>query len=262
MWLKRLNRAWRLFGTGFCFFAFGLGGLIFGIVVFPLIFVFIRNPNTRKGIARRFVSNSFKLFMAIMSGLGVLSYEIKGSENAVIGHNQIIIANHPMLIDVVFLVSLFPMADCVIKEAITENPFMRSVVSSTDYIPSGNTGILLKTCVRRLRSGASLLLFPEGTRSVLGEALDFKLGAASFAVKAKAEVLPVTIQCDQPQFLSKNEPWYRIPSEKPFISIQIYPPQTLEELIPADLHPNQATRDLNDAFLDFFNSKLKSLPNP
>ena len=105
MWLKRLNRAWRLFGTGFCFFAFGLGGLIFGIVVFPLIFVFIRNPNTRKGIARRFVSNSFKLFMAIMSGLGVLSYEIKGSENAVIGHNQIIIANHPMLIDVVFLVT-------------------------------------------------------------------------------------------------------------------------------------------------------------
>ena len=256
MWLKRLNRAWRLFGTVFSFFLFGLGGLVIGIVVFPLIFVFIRNPDTRKSVARHFVSNAFKLFLAIMSGLGVLSYEIRGSENAVIGHNQIIIANHPMLIDVIFLVGLFPMTDCVIKEAITKNPFMRSVVSSTDYIPSGNIGKLLKTCVARLKSGASLLLFPEGTRTVPGRPLEFKLGTASFAVKAKAGILPVTIQCDQPQFLSKNEPWYRIPPEKPFITIQIYPSQTLEELVPKGLHPRQATRELNSAFLDFFNSEL------
>lgn len=256
MWLNRLNRAWRLFGSGFGFFLFGVGGLVFGMVVFPLIFVFIRNPDTRKNVARRFVSNAFRLYLALINGLGVLSYEIRGSENAVIGHNQIIIANHPMLIDVIFLVGLFPMADCVIKEAITKNPFMRSVVSSTDYIPSGNIGKLLKTCVARLKSGASLLLFPEGTRTVPGKPLEFKLGTASFAVKAGAEILPVTIQCDQPRFLSKNEPWYRVPPEKPFITIQIYPSQTLEELVPSGLHPQQATRELNSVFLEFFNSKL------
>lgn len=255
-WLSRLNWLWRLFGSGFGFFLFGLGGLVIGIVIFPIIFVFIRNHGTRQTVARRLVSSAFKLFLVIVKGLGVLSYEVKGRENAVVGRNQIIVANHPTLIDVIFLVSIFPMADCVIKEAITRNPFMRSVVLSTNYIPSGNTGKLLNTCVSRLKSGASILLFPEGTRSVPGKPLDFKLGAASFAIKSNAEILFSTIQCNQPRFLVKGEPWYRIPPEKPFISIRVYPSQALDTMIPAGMHPREATRDLNETFLKFFQGKL------
>ena len=254
--LKRLDQIWRLFGTGFCFFVFGLGGLVLGIIVFPLVFVFVRNPDTRQRVARRLVSNAFKLFLAVISGFGVLSYEIKGAENVIDGNNQIIIANHPTLIDVIFLVSLFPMADCVIKEAITRNPFMRSVALSANWIPSGNTGQLLKTCVTRLKSGASLLLFPEGTRSVPGQPLKFKLGTASFAVKAGADILPVTIKCTQPGFLVKHQPWHRVPPDRPFISIQIYPSQPLDAFVSPGLHPRQATRDLNAAFLEFFENKL------
>jgi len=253
---RQLDFVRRLIGTGIGFFLFGLGGLVIGIVLFPLIFIFIRNRDARQTVARKLVSNAFKLFLVIVKGLGVLSYEIEGVENAVVGNNQIIVANHPTLIDVIFLVSLFPMADCVIKEAITRNPFMRSVVLSTNYIPSGNTGQLLKTCVSRLKAGASLLLFPEGTRSIPGKPLDFKLGAASFAVKSNAEILFITIHCNQPRFLVKNEPWYRIPPERPFVSIRVYPSRSLETLIPEDLHPRQAIRDLNTAFLNFFNSKL------
>ncbi|MGA9573136.1 MAG: lysophospholipid acyltransferase family protein [Lysobacterales bacterium] len=256
VWRKQLDRVWRFFATVLGFFLFGLGGLVIGLVIFPLIFVFVRNPETRQILARRLLSGAFKLFLFIFESLGGLSYEIKGAENVIAGNNQIIIANHPTLIDVIFLVSLFPMADCVIKEAITRNPFMRSVVLSANYIPSGNTGKLLVTCVKRLKSGASLLLFPEGTRSVPGQRLDFKLGAASFAVKAGADILPVTIQCTQPRFLVKDEPWYRVPPERPFFSIQVYPSQPLDTLIPEGLHPRQATRELNKAFLDFFESKL------
>jgi len=258
-WLKRLkqlNRIWRLFGSALGFFLFGLGGLVIGIFIFPLIFIFIRNRDTRQTVARKLVSNAFKLFLVIVKGLGVLSYEIEGMENAVVRRNQIIIANHPTLIDVIFLVSIFPMADCVIKEAITKNPFMRSVVLSTNYIPSGNTGKLLNTCVSRLKSGASLLFFPEGTRSVPGKPLDFKLGAASFAIKSDADILFITIQCDQPSFLAKNEPWYRIPADRPFFSIRVYPSQPLDTLIPAGINRRQATRGLNEAFLEFFKSKL------
>jgi 1-acyl-sn-glycerol-3-phosphate acyltransferase len=255
-WRKQLNQIWRLFATGFGFFLFGLGGLVIGIVIFPLIFIFVRNRETRQTVARQLVSNAFKLFLAIVKGLGILSYEIVGIENAIVGQNQIIVANHPTLIDVTFLVALFPMADCVIKEAITRNPFMRSVVFSTNYIPSGNTGKLLNTCVSRLKSGASLLLFPEGTRSVPGKPLEFKLGTACFATKSKADILFITIQCTQPRFLAKNEPWYRIPADRPFYSIRVYPSQPLDTLIPAGMNRRQATRRLNVAFLEFFKSKL------
>lgn len=255
-WLKQFNQLWRLFASGFGFFLFGLGGLVIGIVIFPLIFIFVRNRDTRQTVARQLVSNAFKLFLAIVKGLGILSYEIVGMENAIVGRNQIIIANHPTLIDVIFLVSLFPMADCVIKEAITRNPFMRSVVISTNYIPSGKTGKLLNTCVSRLKSGASLLLFPEGTRSAPGKPLDFKLGAASFAIKTDADILFTTIQCNQPRYLAKDEPWYRIPSNRPFFSIRVYPSQPLDTLIPAGMNRREATRGLNLAFLEFFKNKL------
>lgn len=252
---KRLDYIWRLFGTGLSFVIFGLGGIFISILVFPLIFVFVRSPDTSQRIARRIIGNAFGAFIWMMKGLGVLSYEIKGVENAGDGHNQLIIANHPTLIDVIFLVSLFPMVDCVVKEGVRKNPFMRRVVVPAKYISSNDPAQLLDSCVKRLKSGGSLLLFPEGTRSVHGQPLDFKLGAASVAIRSSAEVLPVMIQCSQPGLLAKHVPWYRIPPEKPFFTIQIQQPVGLQESIVGDLNPRQATRALNEALLRLFEVK-------
>jgi 1-acyl-sn-glycerol-3-phosphate acyltransferase len=51
----------------------------------------------------------------------------------------------------------------------------------------------LQTCIEMLGAGASVLFFPEGTRSrdkVLG---GFKKGAFSVAVKAGVPVVPITL---------------------------------------------------------------------
>ena len=51
----------------------------------------------------------------------------------------------------------------------------------------------LSTCIELLGQGASVLFFPEGTRSkdkVMG---GFKKGAFSVALKAKAPVVPITL---------------------------------------------------------------------
>jgi len=256
IWWKLPGRIWRFFGTGLSFVAFGLGGLFIGIFIFPFIFLFVRNPDSRQIVARRLVGWAFTVFIGMMNGLGVLSFEIEGAENAGVGNNQLIIANHPTLIDVVFLVSIFPMADCVVKEAVMKNPFMHGVVSSAKYISSDDPAKLLDTCVMRLQSGASLLLFPEGTRSVQGQPLKFKPGAASIAVRSGAEILPVTIQCTQPRLLAKHEPWYLVPADKPLFSIKIHPPMSLESMIPGDLHLRQATRTLNSMLSEFFAKEL------
>ena len=51
----------------------------------------------------------------------------------------------------------------------------------------------LKTCVDLLRTGSSLIFFPEGTRSTNGKLAAFKKGAFSVAAKVGARVVPVTI---------------------------------------------------------------------
>lgn len=226
------------------------------ILVFPLIFIFIRDSDSKRHTARWLIGKAFGSFIWMMKVLGALSYEIKGIENAGTGNNQLIIANHPTLIDVVFLVSLFPKVNCVVKEAVVMNPFMRGVVVPAEYISSDEPGELLDTCVERLKAGGSLLLFPEGTRSVHGQPMKFKLGAASVAIRSGAEVLPVSIQCTQSGFLAKYVPWYMIPSEKPVFAIEVQRPIAIQEFLPAGLDSRQATRNLNKIFMQLFEAKI------
>lgn len=51
----------------------------------------------------------------------------------------------------------------------------------------------LKQCGQMLKHGASVLFFPEGTRSKDGKMYPFKKGAFSVAVKAKVPVIPITL---------------------------------------------------------------------
>ena len=172
-----------------------------------------------------------------------------------IRRSQLIIANHPTLIDVVFLISIFPQADCVIKQAVTRNPFMRSTVSAANYISNSEPEDVLDSCVARLESGGSLLLFPEGTRSTSGHDLEFKLGAAAVAARACAEILPVVITC-VPGFLSKQDPWYKVPRVRPHVTIRIMPATTAEELAPGEHDQRQWRRSLNDAILALITREL------
>jgi len=52
----------------------------------------------------------------------------------------------------------------------------------------------LKECGNLLKNGASVLFFPEGTRSRDGKMHGFKKGAFSVAAKAKVPVIPITLK--------------------------------------------------------------------
>jgi 1-acyl-sn-glycerol-3-phosphate acyltransferase len=237
------------------FSVFGLAGLIIGFVLFPLMFLFIRDAHVRHIKARRLIGAAFGAFVWLLSSLRVLTYEIQGTENIVPGRSQLIIANHPTLIDVVFLISMFPQADCVIKKAVTRNPFMRSTVAAANYISNSEPEDLLDSCVGRLESGGSLLLFPEGTRSISGHELEFKLGAAAVAARASAEILPIVITCE-PGFLGKKDPWHKVPRGRPHFIIRILPATTSAQLVPGENDQRNLRRSLNDALLTLINREL------
>ncbi len=218
--MKSLDRAWRLFATALAFTVFGIGGLIMGLLIFPLMFVFISDVDLRTLKARRLVGRAFGAFWEMMCILRILDYEIKGRERIDPRRCQLIVANHPTLIDVVLLISLFPRANCVIKKAVTENIFMRSVVRAADYISNSAPEELLESCAAYLKAGGSLMLFPEGTRTKQEKGMDFKPGAAAAATRAGVEVLPIAIEC-KPLFLSKELPWYYVPYERPVFKVNI-----------------------------------------
>ena len=256
--LKFIDHVWRLFATALGFSIFGIGGLILGLLILPLIFVFFRDPERRRFAARRLIGRAFGAFWRMMHVLRVLDYRIEGRERIDIHRNQLVVANHPTLIDVVILVSLFPRANCVIKEAVTNNVFMRNVVRAADYISNSEPEDLLDSCAAYLQSGGSLLLFPEGTRSKQGEELDFKPGAATVASRAGVDVLPVAIAC-RPLFLSKELPWYFVPDVRPAFTISILAPVPASEFTADEAGERRARHELNDKLLKTINGELTSM---
>ncbi len=161
--LRRLDHAWRVFGTGLSFVAFGLGGLLLGVLVMPVLLL-MRDPVVRRRRARRVVQAAFASHLRLMRGLGVMTYEIEGGERLQ-RDGLLVLANHPTLIDVVCLISLLPNADCVVKRAVACNPFMRGPVRAAGYISNDDGAGLVDDCVAAVHAGGTLVIFPEMMRA-------------------------------------------------------------------------------------------------
>jgi|SRR6188768_94278 len=210
---RKLNRVWRILATGFVFVLFGVGALVISVTMFPALRLSTRNADTARRRIQRGMQMVFRGFMETMRVLGICTYRVEGAER-LREPGRLIVANHPTLVDVVLLVSQMPEVDCIVKRGLWRNPFLRWPVSWAGYLQNAAGEELVDQCSATLRRGHSLLVFPEGTRSVPGEPLRMQRGAAHIALAADAQILPVRITCDPPT-LFKGNPWYRVPA-RPF----------------------------------------------
>jgi len=219
---RAVDRGWRIFGTGLSFVAFGVGGALLSFTVFPLI----RLASSRETAGRRIrcvLHQAFRLHIWLMHSFGLNSLEVHGRER-LLRPGQLIVANHPTLIDIVHLMALVPDADCVVKRGLWRNPFLRWPVVWAGYIPnSSDSETLVRDCAETLRSGRTLIVFPEGTRTPPGQPMRLKRGAAQIALAAGCDVVPVSIVC-QPLTLTKADPWYRVPPVTAHFTITVFPP--------------------------------------
>ncbi|MBU2970272.1 1-acyl-sn-glycerol-3-phosphate acyltransferase [Pseudoalteromonas sp. C2R02] len=247
---KKLNYIWRVLATGFCFLCFGIGGLLLSALVFPVQGLVIKDLKIRKIKARKTVHYSFKFFVSLMQFLGVIDFNTKNINDIKKVQGQLILANHPSLIDVVVLISVIPNADCVVKAHLFKNPFIRGVVKNTGYISNADPEGLLIDCKNSLEAGNNLIIFPEGTRSKPGEKIAFQRGAANIALRCMANITGVIIKV-VPSTLTKSAPWYRIPSEKAqFTAKLVYNIPDLPEYDKSQTskYVRQYSRDLENYF--------------
>ncbi len=255
---RPFNHLWRVFATGLSFTTFGIGGVLLGLIAFPLLNLLVWQRQRRNRIARSLVRHSFGAFIQLMRVLGVLSYELHGVDRLQ-REGLLVLANHPTLIDVVFLGWLTPNADCVVKSALLRNPVMIGPVSATGYIVNASGPGLIADCVSSLRGGGNLLIFPEGTRSPPGGFGALQRGAANVAVRAPVDLTPVIITCNPPT-LGKGGRWYRVPSRRFHIRIDVRPDLAVAPFLDGDsldgTSPGMAARRLTEHLREYFEMEL------
>lgn len=250
---NKLNYAWRVGATGFSFASFGIGGIAISTVIAPLVYLSARDATVRQQRTQYIIHNGFKGFTEMMVKLGIMTYSVEGLEKLKHSRQELVIANHPTLIDVVILIGLMHQANCVVKQSLWSNPFTSGPVRSAGYILNAGSTQFIDDCTSRLqqKGAASLLIFPEGTRTQKDEILnEFQRGAANIALRANVPIRPVIIRCT-PSTLTKNEKWYHIPKQPFHVDIKV-----LDEIYIQDILSDLSITPKNVRALNHYLQKI------
>lgn len=140
----------------------------------------------------------------------------------------IIVSNHPGLFDVLFLIRDIPRLSVLVKNELTRTLPLGPVFKSCGYVLSPDLEKTspvesLQQAVAVIKAGYRFLLFPEGTRSPVGELHPFKPGLFRIARLAGVPVQPVFIR-NHPPFLAKGEKWRYPMYELSHIEIECWDP--------------------------------------
>ena len=243
--------AWRLIATGTAFIIFGGGALFLTLTVFPGIAVAISDEQKRREKVQGLIHSSFRLFVRGLRVFGLIDLNISGEERLLRCQGQLIVSNHPTLLDVVLLISLMPKSHCIVKHQLWDHWFLGGVIRAAGYIRNdGDAENLIKECSALLGLGENIIFFPEGTRTIPGESLKLKRGFAHVAIFSESNIQLIVIIC-RPITLTKGDKWYQISKEK--VEFDIFIDECLDispylEKKSQEKVVRQLTRDLEEYF--------------
>lgn len=118
-------------GTAFAFALFGLGGVIFGLLITPVLKMTSKSPEEERRRARAVVRWWFGCFVTIITALRLVRVEVRNPE-ALMKEGAILACSHPSLIDVVCLLSVVPEATTIVKASLLKNIFTRAPIRAAE----------------------------------------------------------------------------------------------------------------------------------
>ncbi|MCL1979717.1 MAG: 1-acyl-sn-glycerol-3-phosphate acyltransferase [Proteobacteria bacterium] len=145
-------------------------------------------------------------FLCRFAGVRV---RVEGMDNIDPSQIYIFAGNHCSQYDIFSFQGYFPHDfRWIAKKELFRVPIFGQAMHRVGYIPidrsHGRQAVKsLDQAARRIASGSSVLIFPEGTRSPDGNLQEFKAGAVMLAIKAKVPIVPLGF-CGSYQVLPKG----------------------------------------------------------
>ncbi len=149
--------------------------------------------------ARKNAHRFGKLWANILLTTCGIKVDVMGLENIPMNEPVIFACNHASQIDIPVLYKVLPVTfRFLVKKELFKIPVLGTAMRSAGYIPIDRSGgkaavRSLQAAAQELKKGASIVIFPEGTRSLDGSLGPFKAGAFALAIRSKHPVIPVAI---------------------------------------------------------------------
>jgi 1-acyl-sn-glycerol-3-phosphate acyltransferase len=131
--------------------------------------------------------------------------EVEGLEHIPARAPVIFMSNHQSQVDIAAIIDTLP-TDAVwrfvAKKELTRVPIFGQALVATGQIiidrgDREKAVASLRRAAERIRSGLSVIVFPEGTRSKTGSLQPFKSGPFHLALEARVPIIPVTVSGSQ-----------------------------------------------------------------
>ena len=200
----------------FAMTVFGVGAVILAVFVFPFIRLFTLRRKDFGVVARAYVSHTFRVFLGFLNLLHVSIRKVENEDDYRNIHSKIIIANHPSLLDFVYIMSLVPNSTCIVRGGLTKTP-LRGVIKQA-YITNTTTfEDMCLECKKLTDMGCNVIIFPEGTRTPRHGKNNYKKGAARIALYCGCDVQPIFIGGSDKYGLGKHDPLWSYNHVEPYL---------------------------------------------
>jgi 1-acyl-sn-glycerol-3-phosphate acyltransferase len=213
----RVPHAFRVLVVAVGYAAFGVFGLLLTFVVVPFTVAGVRGREARIARGQDVVQRWSRRYFEWLHRLRIVRphWPTQPPAALVEGRPAVVIANHPSLLDVVFLMGALPRITYVAKEAWVNGP-LGSMLRTCGHIglPAARSpadgAIALQRMIDALEAGRTLLVFPEGTRSPMHGLYPFQRGAFEAAIRVGAPIVRLIVGVE-PSFLRKHQAWHDVP---------------------------------------------------
>ncbi|HET6582746.1 MAG TPA: lysophospholipid acyltransferase family protein, partial [Nannocystaceae bacterium] len=211
-----MPHAVRVLIVGMFYAAFGVFGLLLTFVFVQLAIRGVRDREARIARGQDLVQRWSRRYFDWLTRFRICRPHWPRRPPAVLaqGRPAVVIANHPSLLDVVFLMGALPRITYVAKESWVNGP-LGSMLRSCGHIglPASRSpadgAIALQRMIDALTAGRTLLVFPEGTRSPMHGLYPFQRGAFEAAIRVGVPIVRLVVRVE-PSMLRKHQPWYDV----------------------------------------------------
>jgi 1-acyl-sn-glycerol-3-phosphate acyltransferase len=180
--------------------------------------------------------------------------KITGKEKIVRGKPCVLISNHQSMVDICLLYQAYPHGMWVSKVENFKVPVLGWVMSMNGYIKVDRKNPrsfpkMFEDCAEKLKMNDTIIMFPEGTRSVNGEIGRFKEGAFKVAIENKVPIIPIVLDGAARLFPKKA---VKLNGDK------VLRLKVLDE-VPYEKFPSYNPAELKEYFKDLMSKELNDL---